>query len=315
MSQEKSVSRRRFAKLSILGATLFTASSHRRAMAAQANPIRLGGPPMEKYNSPDEWVAIMKRLDYSAAYCPVNAQQSDDIVQAYAKAAKEANIVIAEVGAWSNPLDPDETKRNAALKKCKEQLDLADRIGAKCCVNISGSVGEKWDGHHPDNLNQETFDKIVESVREIIDAVEPKRTVYALETMPYAFPDSPDSYLRLIHAIDRKACAAHLDPVNIVNSPRRYYSNAALIRECFMKLGPYLKSCHAKDIIMRQQLTVHLDEIRPGLGYLDYGVYLKELSKLDGVPLMLEHLSTAEEYNQAAQHIRSVGKEEGLRFL
>ena len=58
--------------------------------------------------------------------------------------------------------------------------------------------------------------------------------------------------------------SVHLDPVNMICSPQRYFNNAAFLRECFAKLGPYIKSCHAKDILLRDTLTVHLDEMRPG---------------------------------------------------
>ena len=33
---------------------------------------------------------------------------------------------------------------------------------------------------------------------------------YALEAMPWMYPDSVDSYLSLIEAIDRKACGGSL---------------------------------------------------------------------------------------------------------
>ena len=58
----------------------------------------------------------------------------------------------------------------------------------------------------------------------------------------------------------------------------------------------------------------HLDEIRPGLGGLDYKTFLKELSKYPDVPLMVEHLKDAEEYRQAAEHIRGMAKEVGVSF-
>jgi len=79
------------------------------------------------------------------------------------------------------------------------------------------------------------------------------------------------------------------------------------------KLGPYIKSCHAKDIILREDIyTPHLDETRPGLGVMDYSVFLNELSKLDKVPLMMEHLSSLKEYRMAAEYIRSVGNKNGI---
>jgi len=278
--------------------------------------MRLGGPVFEKYENPDQWVNALRRIGYSSAFCPVGGDASDDVILAYAKAAEAADVIIAEVGAWSNPLSPDEETRRAALLRCQEQLALADKIGAQCCVNISGSRGEQWAGHHPDNLTEETFDLIVETVRNIIDAVKPKRTFFTLETMPWAYPDSPDSYVKLIHAIDRKQFAVHLDPVNFVCSPQRFYNSGALIRECFEKLGPQIKSCHAKDIALSDKLTVHLDEVRPGLGGLDYRAYLQELNKLSpDIPLMIEHLPTAEEYELAAKHIRAVAKGLGITII
>jgi len=278
--------------------------------------MRLGGPVFRDFKDPGDWVAALNDLGYSAAFCPVNADASDELVRAYVDAARAADIVIAEVGAWSNPVSPDEKTRAEALEKCKTQLALADRVGANCCVNIAGSRGEKWDGPHPDDLTDATFDLIVETVREIIDAVQPTRTFYTLETMPWMYPDSPDCYVRLIEAIDRERFAVHLDPANLISSPQRYFQNAELIRECFQKLGPRIKSCHAKDILMSDKFTTHLDEVRPGMGRLDYGVFLAEADKLGpDIPLMLEHLPQPVEYVMAAAYVRSVADDVRVTIL
>ena len=134
--------------------------------------------------------------------------------------------------------------------------------------------------------------------------------------MPWAFPDSPDSYLALLHAIDRKAFAVHLDAVNLINSPSRYYDNAALIGECFAKLGPFIKSCHAKDITLAGRLTVHLDEARVGLGGMDHRALLTAASKLQpNLPVMLEHLPSQQDYAAAAEHLNQVAAEMGVPFL
>ncbi|NPV07842.1 MAG: sugar phosphate isomerase/epimerase [Anaerolineae bacterium] len=275
--------------------------------------MRLGGPVLTDYEGPDAWVAALRQRGYSAAYCPVEASADDATVRAYEKAARAADIVIAEVGAWSNPLSPDPETRRAALARCKEQLHLADRIGARCCVNIAGSRGPSWHGPHADDLTEATFGLIVETVREIIDEVEPSRTYYTLETMPWLYPDSPDSYLSLLEAIDRDRFAVHLDPANLVCSPQRYFHTGRLLRECFDKLGPFVRSCHAKDVVLADRFMVHLDEVRPGLGNLDYVTFLRELSRLPAdTPLMLEHLATEEEYRAAADHIRSLAAAHNL---
>ena len=275
--------------------------------------MRLGGNIFAEGDSPEAWVASVDAEGYRAAYCPVPPEADDRTVSAYAEAARRADIVIAEVGAWSNPLSPDPSIAAAALVKCKDHLALADRIGARCCVNIAGSCGRKWDEPDAANLTRETFDRIVSVVRDIIDTVKPTRTFYTLETMPWMYPDSPEAYLRLIKAIDRKRFAVHLDPVNLVCSPQRYFSNGSLIEECFEMLGEHIMSCHAKDVILRDNLTVHLDEVRPGLGNLDYPTLLRALNRLDpNVPLMLEHLPNQEEYRAAASYIRSVAAGEGI---
>ena len=277
--------------------------------------MRLGAPIFEKYTDPDQWVAALRRAGYRAAFCPVNNGQSDDVIQDYVKAAEDADIVVAEVGAWSSPLSPDDETRRAALERCQSQLALAEKIGARCCVNISGSRGELWSGPHPDNLTDETFNLIVETVRKIVDAVKPTRTFYTLETMPWMYPDSTDSYLNLIKAIDRKQVAVHFDPVNLVCSPQCYYNNGKLIQDFIAKLGPHIRSCHAKDIILSDNLTVHLDETRPGKGELDYRVFLSELDKLEpSTPLMIEHLPNEAEYKLAAEYIRSIAEEIGVNL-
>jgi sugar phosphate isomerase/epimerase len=279
------------------------------------NPVRLGGPVYGKFDDPVQWIRAVKALRYGAAVCPVQPGASPERIRSFSSEAKRNNILISEVGVWNNLFDPDETARKAAINKNVISLQLADEIGACCCVNISGAKGEIWDGPYPGNYLKETFDQIVENVRYIIDQVKPKNTFYTLEPMPFMLPDSPDSYLELIKAIGRDRFAVHLDPVNMISNPRRYFNNSEFLRECFSKLGPYIKSVHAKDIIIMPELTVHLEERRPGLGSLNYAVFLQEMSKLKDIPMMMEHLDKQEEYLLAAEYIRKTGSESGISFV
>jgi len=309
--------RRNFISLSASGLVgLSVIPSELKARTTTSSKIRLGGPVFENYNSPVDWILSLKKLGYKAAYCPVPTGTSADIIQSYKKAAAINDIVIAEVGAWSNPISPDTAMASEAIQKCIESLDLADQIGAKCCVNISGSRNLKnWAGPHQDNLTDDTFDLIVETTRKIIDAIKPKNTFFTLECMPWAYPDSADSYLKLIKAIDRIQFGVHLDPVNLVVSPQIYYRNGEMIREFFVKLGSHIKSCHAKDITLREDNYIpQLDEIIIGKGNIDYPVFLNELKKLSDVPLMLEHLNSADDYLQAATQLRRIGKSIGINL-
>ncbi|KKC47711.1 xylose isomerase [Paenibacillus sp. D9] len=276
--------------------------------------MRLGGQVFLEQMNPESWSEAMAEAGFRAAPCPVDGKDLAE-VDDYVKAAGRRDILISEVGAWSNPISRDEETRSRAVAYCIERLKLAEHIGAGCCVNIAGSRGGQWDGPDPDNFSSETFELIVETTRRIIDAVKPERTVFALEMMPWVFPDSADSYLDLIRAIDRPGFGVHFDPVNIISSPRAYYRNGELIEDFFRKLGPHIRNCHAKDIRLGSKLTVHLDEVIPGTGALDYRIFLTELNKLHpDTTLIIEHLSTNEDYRQAAAYIRGVAAELGIRL-
>ena len=289
----------------------------RSVAAGSKSPIRLGGPIFTKSDDPVALAREHRRLGYSAAYCPEMATLSDskllnEIVRAFAS----ENVVIAEVGAWKNLLDPDPAKRRENLDYVTQRCALADAIGALCCVDIAGSYNPStWYGPDAKNLSREFFDATVENCRHILDAVKPTRTRFTVEMMGWSLPDGPDAYLELINAVDRKAFAVHLDVCNGINCPQRFYKNADFIRECFRKLGPFIISCHAKDLRWDVEMNVHFEEVVPGRGQLDYSTYLGELAKLGReVPLMLEHLRTADEYDEGRLYIRSVGDRVGLTF-
>ncbi len=277
--------------------------------------MRFGGPVFRKFTNPEEWVAAVKEKGFTAAYCPVEPDADPRTIEAYRAAAQTAGIVIAEVGAWwVSPLSSDAAKAKEAMARCTKALDLAEAIDARCCVNVSGSRSDKWDGPSAMDLTERTFDDIVSAVRAIIDAVKPARTFYVLEPMPWMYPDSTESYARLLRAVDRRAFAVHFDPVNMINCPSRYFHNGAFIRDFFRALGPHIRSCHAKDIILGQELTVHLDECIPGQGTLDYAVYLECLNALTDrdVCLMTEHLTNEKDYDTAAAAIRAVARKQGI---
>jgi sugar phosphate isomerase/epimerase len=255
-----------------------------------------------------------KRLGYRAAYCPPTKPGDTVRIKAIRDAFAKVDIVIAEMGAWRNLMTPDLAARKANLEYVTGQMAVADEVGARCCVDITGSFdAATLSGPHPKNYSQEFIDGTVENCRKIIDAVKPKRSKYAVEMKGCNFPEGPDDYLKLIKAVDRPALGVHIDICNIVNNPSRYYNNTALIKETFSKLGKWTVSCHAKDLIWVPQVNLNFEETVPGRGGIktahipgiDYAAYIQEIVKV-GAPLMLEHLKSAEEYREGAEYIRKV---------
>ena len=66
------------------------------------------------------------------------------------------------------------------------------------------------------------------------------------------------------------------------------------------------------------QVNVNFAEVPPGQGGIpgqgggvDYRAYISEVAKA-GVPLMMEHFTTNEEFQQGAQYIRKIAAELGV---
>jgi len=269
--------------------------------------MKLGVKLVHKTQDPEQWALRLAEKGYQAGECPLNAEASDADISLLRKMTKTHDLVVAEVGVWNSPLDRDPLIRQQSVDYCQQQLALADKVGARCCVNISGSRGPVRNGPDAQNFTEDTFALVVDTVRDIIDVVKPKRTFYALECMPFMVPDSIASYQRLIKAIDREAFAVHFDPVNMILTPRDYYHNGAMIQKFLQTFGHKIKSCHAKDVQIQPGFPVHIQEVRPGLGQLDYATYIREINKIDpNLPLIIEHLHTEEEYQQAFQYITEV---------
>ncbi len=278
--------------------------------------IRLGGPVFGAPQDPEGLALAHRKLHYRAAYCPAISLNDKERIRDTAAAFAKHDVILAEVGRWCNLTDSDPARRAANLRAVTDGLALAEAVGARCCVDIAGSFSTtEWYGPHPDNLSPRFFEAAVENARKIIDAVKPKRAKFCYEMMGWSLPDSPDAYLKMIKAVDREAFAVHLDVCNLINCPSRFYHNTDLLNEVFDKLGPWIVSCHAKDLTWDVEMNVHFREVCIGAGKLDFATYLGRLATLAGdVPLMIEHMKDAAEFDRSRRHVLEVGGKIGVAF-
>lgn len=275
--------------------------------------MRLGAP-VYHWSTPEEWAQEHVRKGFAAAYWPLKADADPETEQEYVRAAKKHGLIIAEVGIWNNLLDPDPEKAKVNRAYSIARMRQAERIGARCCVNVSGSCGPIWDGPHRDNLTGETFERIVRLTQEMIDEAELDQTSYALEPMPWMYPTDADSTQRLIDAVDRRQFGVHVDMVNMINSAEKIYRTGEITKEFFTRLRGRIVSVHAKDIAISDELTTHLSEVLCGTGDFDLKELLIQCSLTGDIPVMAEHLNSEEEYDRATDCLKKVAKDAGLIF-
>lgn len=278
--------------------------------------MRLGGPILTDTLDYGAYLAEVVRQGYRAAACPAGITIDEmDKIGRIKRIYREADVVISEVGVWVNPLEPNLQQRRTNIKLISEGLALADELDAKCAVSCVGSFAPLFYQAHPDNFTDECFEAVVEWVRKVIDRVKPRRAKMALEMSPWTLLDGPDIYLKLIRAIDRPGLAVHLDPVNAITDPHKYFSNTQFLNYCFDLLGEWIVCCHAKDILKDEDpATVSMKEVAPGKGVLDYRTFLARCEQISpDIPILMEHLNTAQEYAKAADYIRGIACGIGIK--
>ncbi len=306
----------------------YTDGINRRERCEGDNMIRLGGPIIapdgvsagrsQSHGSDLTDIPLLVeehvKRGYRAAYTPsVRLADRDRLAEIRDEFAAQ-DVTLAEVQCWNNLLDPDEDVRKANREAVVEALAVADEVGAVCAIDTVGSYArESLNHHNPRNFSEDAFDAAVEMARYFLDTVQPSKSYFTYEVLAMHIVDDPEVVERLVQAVDRDRFGVHLDLVNLISCPRKYWDNGALMEECVRRFGPHIVAAHAKDVYMEDNCdTVRISEVRPGLGNIDYQTYLRCLDELpQTVTLMLEHLSTEEEYRAAHEYIRSQGR--GLR--
>ena len=282
--------------------------------------MRLGAY-IDEVSSAEAWAQKHVELGYGAAFWPqdtADCRSADGEIEAYHQAAGRHGLVIAEVGIWNNLLERDPAKQRENMEYAIGQLRLADRVGARCAVNIGGSFNaDCWYGPHKDNLSERTFDEIVDLIQQVIDTAMPQNTYYTIEPQGWLIPHDIRSQAKLIERVNRSCFAVHVDMCNLVNSMEKAYATGDLVRDFFREFGGLIRSVHAKDLIIENHvLSFRLREVIPGQGMFDHESLLRCCDALDrDLPVLAEHLDTREEYLQATGFFAAKAKEMKLEFI
>ena len=270
--------------------------------------MRLGINATPPHTSVEEWANYLTERGCRATAFPLNYTASVNQIDAYVKAAKEHDILIAEVGVWNSPHVPDKEKAEQARMVAEEQLRLAEYSGARCCVNVSGAAGPDWAFCYADNYSEWLYDENVRFIQLLCDRVNPKKTRFTLEPMQWMVPTSAEEYVRILKDVDREGFAVHMDAINFIKDPYLYTHKREMLDETFELLGDQVRSCHLKDCILEPGTTVAIREVPLGEGTMDIPYYLRKIAELEeDMPVLLEHLPDMEAYDRAITWLKMNG--------
>ena len=207
--------------------------------------------------------------------------------------AEQGVRVSQSTGNRPNLVDPDPGVRAEALARVRRAMAVARRLGA---VMVNTGVGSHHPsfpyGPHPANHAPQAFDTLVENLRILCPEASDRGLLLSLEPHVMTTIGSVEAISAVIEAVGHPALRVNFDPVNLLGTLPEVFGSARAIRAIGDRLGPVLApSAHVKDIRPAPALVLHLDEVPPGDGFVDWEAYFAVCGQLgDGSALIVEHL-------------------------
>ncbi len=234
-------------------------------------------------------------------------------------ALKKYDVVVYEVGGYRNMLHTVEAERQKNLKHLARCIEAADKIGCPMVGTISGSRDPqnlRADNFapHPDNWTEATWKLLISGVRQVLKDTAGCKAVLGMEAQVTTNQDNPKAHRRLLDDVGDPRLKVNLDPTNMVHF-YNYYHTTDLVNECFDLLGEDIMGCHAKDTyIIPDQQTVHVQEVCPGRGVMDYETYLVRMSKMKWPRALLPEHIPGDQYIEAKNYIEKVAAKVGVKL-
>ena len=245
---------------------------------------------------------------------------SESVVKELRDALEQHDVVIFEVGGYRNILHTDESVRRENYKHLARCLETAEKIGCPMVGTISGSrnpEGNQWGDNyavHPDNWTLETWKLLISGLKQILADTAGMKAALGMEAQVTTNIDGPLAHRRLMDDIGDERIKVNFDPTNMVHLYNHFHTTE-LINECFDLLGEDIIGCHAKDsYVLPHSQTVHVQEVCPGRGNLDYETYLVRLSRMKWSRSLLPEHIPADQFDEAYAHIRKVAEKVGVKI-
>jgi sugar phosphate isomerase/epimerase len=210
-------------------------------------------------------------------------------------------------------ISADEPTRQAGVAAAREIVKLAALMGVPAAGVRPTSLnpqGDWWP--HPDNHTQESEDRFVRSLREILETAADYGTNIILEIHVTTVLDSPQRIKRIIERAGSDRVKLNLDPANFIGDLTTAFNPTPVIEELFDVLGPFTDTVHVKDYYLEDRFIVHISETIPGAGMMDLDTILRRTQALSpDMYAIIEHLPLSQ-VPQAKRNLTQKIQELGL---
>lgn len=232
--------------------------------------------------------------------------------QAIRDAFREANLPICAISGYTNIIHPDLAERQKRVDYLKAIIRHARDLGTSYVISETGTFNIESDWvHDPKNKTEEGYEEACKVIAELVQTAYDHGAVFLVENYVNNVIGSVEEVLRLFADMNHPAIGLLMDPTNYFTDYNIDDIDGELNR-IFNALSAKIKIAHAKDckkaeIIEEKHAVLDASEAHtfrgagavelpaPGLGSLNYDLYLRRLSKdHPNIPIIIEHLDESD---------------------
>lgn len=201
---------------------------------------------------------------------PVDFNDLSDIKDAFNK-----DVKIMMLGAYFNPVHPDESIVQAGITNFKNHLKTANELNASFVGSETGSyMGSPW-GYMPENHTEEALEIVTDIFHDLVLEAERNNTYVALEGAYSHVAYSPKRVLQMVEKINNPHLKVTVDLYNFLNIDN-YENRNEIFLESLRLLKEHIVIFHFKDFIVEDG---KLKQVGLGDGLMDYNFLINEIVK------------------------------------
>lgn len=264
----------------------------------------------------EESISRMKRDGFSCVQLDLSFKDMDLAYETLTKdkchrirdAFRNANLPIVCISGYTNIIHPDPKKREQNVFGLQTLLKFARDLGTPYVISETGTYNTEsdwvWD---PKNGSEEAYEETCSQIETLAKFAYDHGSVFLVENYVNNVIGSVDALTRLFSDVNHPGLGLLMDPTNYFTDSNIGHVDETLNR-IFHTLGDKIKIAHAKDCKPADDLSEKHAEIdaveshtfrgagavelpAPGLGILNYDLYLQKLSRLHpNIPIIIEHL-------------------------
>ncbi|WP_028054600.1 sugar phosphate isomerase/epimerase family protein [Sinorhizobium medicae] len=228
------------------------------------------------------------------------------------EAFRDNNLPISCISGYTNIIHPDKAERERRVGYLKEIISHAQYLGTPYVISETGTYNTESDWvHHPKNKTEEGFEECHKVIADLSQHAYDHGAVFLLETYVNNVVGSVEETVKMFAQVDHPGLGLLMDPTNYFET-HNIDRMDDILNQVFDTLSDKIKIAHAKDVKRSgdDKTEKHADigdedaleshtfrgvgEIElpaPGLGSLNYDLYLRRLAKKHpNIPMIIEHL-------------------------